>query len=122
MAALREAARRIALIYAALLGGTILVSAAVGLAGGTGLLRSISVGLYLVGALLLLGCFLSGVRGPLRGISRSGETVPAVAARGLRRASLLERSEASQLSLLLFVLGLSLIVLGALVDPVHRAF
>ena len=105
---IREAARRIALIYAGLIGATVLIALLVGLASGSNLLRSISVGLYLAGAALLLGCFLSGARGPLRGVSRTGETVPLPAARGVRRASLLERSEATHLSFLLFVLGLSL--------------
>ena len=67
--------------------------------------------------MLLAGCFVFGVRGPLRGVSESGETVPVLGARRLRRASDDERSEASRTAILLFVLGLSLVFVGSLFDP-----
>ena len=63
-----------------------------------------------------------GVRGPLRGASRDGETVPLLGARRVRRATADERSEAARTSILLFFLGLSQIVLGGLFDPAHRLF
>lgn len=116
-----RAARRIGLIYAGIVGGTIVVSLLIGLAAGGSLLHAVAVGLYVVGAMFLLGCFVTGVRGPLRGVSRTGETVPLVGARGVRRASVFERLESTKISLLLFALGFSLIVLGALLDPAHRA-
>jgi hypothetical protein len=43
-------------------------------------------------------------------------------ARRVRRANADERSEAARTSILLFALGLSLVVLGALLDPVHKTF
>jgi len=119
---LRAAARRIAIISVALLGGTVVISALIGLAAGAGLERSISVGLYVLGALLLLGCFLFGVRGPLRGVSATGETVPVVGARGVRKASGDERTEATRVALLLFVLGLAVVFLASLIDPAHKNF
>jgi hypothetical protein len=114
--------RRLAIIYAAVLGGTVVVSALVGLALGASVLRSISVGLYLAGAVLFLGCFVIGARGPLRGVNKTGETVPLMGARHVRRASSDERSEAARTSILLFALGLTLVVLGALLDPAHKTF
>jgi hypothetical protein len=94
----------------------------VGLAAGASVARSVAVGLYVVGAVFLVGCFVVGARGPLRGSGRGGESVPLLGARRVRRASSEERSEASRTAVLLFVLGLTLIVLGSLLDPAHRAF
>lgn len=119
---LLQAARRLAIIYGAILAGTVLVSALIGLAAGASVARSIAVGLYVVGAIFLVGCFVVGARGPLRGSGRSGENVPIAGARRLRRATVEERSEASRTAVLLFVIGLTLVVLGALLDPAHRAF
>lgn len=113
-------ARRIALIYAALVAGTALVSGLLGLAVGN-VQRGLAVGYYSVGAMLLLGCFVVGARGPLRGVSDRGESVPVVGARRVRRATSDERSEASRTAILLFVLGLGLIVLGSVLDPAHSA-
>ena len=114
--------RRLAIIAAVALGGTVLVSAGLGAAAGASITRAISVGLYVLGAVLLVGCFLFGARGPLRGISQSGETVPMVGARGVRRATHDERSEATRTALLLFVAGLLVIFLGSLIDPAHSTF
>jgi hypothetical protein len=114
--------RRIATIYAAILGATVGLSVLFGLAAGASVLRSIAVGLYLAGAALLVGCFVIGARGPLRGVSRTGEVVPVAGARRVRRASGDERSEAARSSILLFVLGLGLVILGAVIDPAHRTF
>lgn len=121
-AVLLRGARRLAYIYAGVLGATVAVSALIGLAIGASMARAVSVGLYFAGAAFFLGCFVAGARGPLRGVSRSGETVPILGARGVRRASVDERSEAARTSILLFVLGLTLVVLGALIDPVHKTF
>jgi hypothetical protein len=119
---LLAAARRIALICVPVLGGTILLSVLLGLAVGAGLERSISVGLYVLGTVLLGGCFVFGVRGPLRGISQTGETVSIVGARRMRRATTDERTEATHVALLLFVAGILVIVLGSMIDPTHRSF
>lgn len=119
---LLQAARRLAIIYGAILVGTVVLSALLGLAAGASLARSIAVGLYVVGAVFLVGCFVVGARGPLRGSGRGGESVPVVGARRLRRATADERTESSRTAILLFVLGLTLVVLGSLLDPAHRAF
>jgi hypothetical protein len=119
---LRDAVRRLALIYAGVLGTTIVLSLLIGLAAGAHVSRSVAIGCYVGGAALLAGCFVVGVRGPLRGVSGTGETVPLFGARSVRRASAEERSEASWTAVALFLLGLSLVVIGALLDPAHRTF
>ena len=117
-----QAARRIVLIWAALLVVTVALSALVGAASGSGVQRPIAVGLYIAGIVLLAGCFVVGARGPLRGVSQEGETVPVVSARRVRRATGNERSESARTAILLFVLGLTLVILGSLIDPAHTAF
>jgi hypothetical protein len=114
--------RRIAVTYVALVAATVGTSALLGLAAGGNVDRAVAIGLYIVGALLLVGCFVFGVRGPLRGVSETGDPSPLVGARRLRTASRDERSEATRTSLLLFFVGLSLIVLGSMIDPSRRAF
>ena len=114
--------RRIASISLVLLGATVAVSALLGLAAGAGIEHAISLGLYVLGALLLSGCFLFGIRGPLRGVSKTGETMPLLRSSRIRRATLDERSEATQTAVLLFVAGILAIVLGSLIDPRHRTF
>jgi hypothetical protein len=119
---LRQGFRRLAIIYVAVLATTIVLSLVIGLAAGADVSRSVSVGCYVGGAILLLFCFVIGARGPLRGVSRTGETVPIFGARGVRRATGDERSEASWTAIALFVMGLVLVFLGALLDPAHRTF
>jgi hypothetical protein len=114
--------RRLSTIVAALLAATVVLSLALGLLAGAGLERSISVGFYVLGALMLVGCFVFGVRGPLRGVSSTGETSSIVGARRLRTATPEERTEATRVSLLLFVVGIAIVVLGSAIDPAHRAF
>jgi hypothetical protein len=118
----RQAARRLALIWGALLAVTLAVSVLLGLATHGNILRSMAVGLYLAGAVLLGGCFVIGARGPLRGQSREGETVSILGASRVRRATGDERSESARTAILLFVLGLSLVILGSLIDPAHKSF
>lgn len=119
---LLQAARRLALIFGAITGGTVVASVLIGVAAGSGIARSVSVGLYSAGAALLVGCFVVGARGPLRGVDRTGETVPVFGARRIRRATGGERSDSTQTAILLFVLGLGLVVVAALIDPAHQAF
>ena len=118
---LRQGVRRIAVIYAVLVCVTAVVSGLLGLAAGH-VQRGLAVGYYVAGALLLIGCFVLGARGPLRGVSARGESVSVIGARRVRRASADERSEASRTAILLFVLGVALIVLGSALDPSHSTF
>lgn len=119
---LLQAARRVALILAAITGVTVAASILIGLVAGSSLARSVSVGLYVAGVALLVGCFIVGARGPLRGVNRTGETVPVLGARRVRRATGDERSDSVQTALFLFALGLVLVVVAALIDPAHQAF
>jgi hypothetical protein len=117
-----QAARRLALIFGAVLGTTVVVSLLLGLASGKSLGRSVAIGLYVAGAVALLGCFVMGARGPLRGTGSEGENAPILGARRMRRATSDERSEASRTAILLFVLGLVLVVIGSVIDPAHKTF
>ena len=119
---LRQAARRILLIYGIVLGGTIALALLFALAAGTDAERAVAVGLYLAGAAFLVGCFVVGARGPLRGVSQEGDTVPLVGAHGVRRATGDERLDATKTAIMLFVLGLSLVVIASAFDPAHRTF
>lgn len=114
--------RRLAVIAAAVLAATVVVSLLLGLAAGAGPLRSISLGLYILGILLLVGCFVFGVRGPMRGVSQTGETVPLFGARGIRRATGDERTESTRIAILLFLAGIAIVVIASAIDPTHNAF
>lgn len=118
---LLSAARRIAVMYAALLGGTVVLSLIIGLAAGSSAARSVSVGLYVAGVALFVGCFVMGARGPMRGVGPKGEAASLAGARRVRRATGDERSEATRTAILLFVLGLGLIIVAAVLDPRHNA-
>ena len=114
--------RRLATILGAVVGATVVISLLLGLAAGAGVERSVSVGLYVLGIVLLVGCFVFGVRGPLRTTSSSGQPVPTLSARRVRTATPEERSESTRISLLLFVIGLAIVVIGTAIDPSHKAF
>src|SRR4051794_3485254 len=119
---LAQAARRLALIFGGGLGSTVVGSLLLGLAAGKSPGRSVAIGLYVAGAVALLGCFVMGARGPLRGTGSAGESAPLLAAKRVRRATSDERSEASRTAILLFTLGLVLVVIGSVIDPAHKAF
>jgi hypothetical protein len=116
-------------------GGTAAVSAGLGALAGRSVLHSLAVGYYVVGAAVLVGCFVLGSRGPLRRDVRDDEENPPVMVgsvfssyrlpyrrRSARKATPEERREAKLASLGLFALAVLLIMIGAAVDPAHRAF
>jgi hypothetical protein len=111
---LRAAARRLVLIFVFVGGGAVLVGASVGLIVGSSLNRSISLGLYLVGCVLLLGGFLMGNRGPLRRVGT--EEGPMTVGRALRSATADEMRESINLSFLLVTVGLVLLLLAVAID------
>ncbi len=114
--------RRLAAIGGVTLAVTVVISLILGLLAGAGAARSVSVGLYILGALLLVGCFLFGVRGPLRGVSATGDTTSVVGARRFRGATPAERTASTRLALLLFALGIAVVVIASIIDPNHKAF
>jgi hypothetical protein len=114
------ALRRFGLMYGAVGGFTVVLSLAFGALAGASLSRSIAIGLYLVGSLILIFGFFVGSRGPLRHDNSDGGF--SLLPRGIRRATVQERSEAINVSALFVALGLGLIVLGVLSDSSHRLF
>lgn len=122
---IRSGLRRLFVIFAAIFALTGAVSVAIGALAHTNIARAVSVGFYAVGATVLVGSLVLGMRGPLRadwGDEQTGEMAARRAglmARAIRRTTLAERVDARRTSLALFALGLALILIGAGFDP-HR--
>jgi hypothetical protein len=116
--ALVAAARRFAILLAAIAAATAVLSLLLGLAAGAGVDRSISLGFYLVGCFLLVSGFFIGNRGPARfkGEEHSGLLGP----RRLRWASLEERTATLNESAVFVSIGFALLVVGMLVDDRAR--
>lgn len=108
------AARRFALITAALVAGTAVLALLLGLLFGSSVSRALSVGWYIVGSVLLLSGFFVGNRGPARPQGEGWSTFSLK--RWVRWANPDEQRESLSLSALLVVLGVLLIVLGVLAD------
>ena len=111
---LAAALRRFGIVLLALALGTALPALLLGLLAGAGVGRSVSIGWYLVGSVLLLGGFFVGNRGPAR---PQGEGwFPFSFNRWVRWATPHEQRESISLSALLVILGLALILLGVAAD------
>jgi hypothetical protein len=109
---LAAAARRFLILLLGVVGATIAVSLAFGALLGASALRSISLGLYLVGSFLLVGGFLTGTQRPWRGIG--GELLHG---RGqIRRRTPEERQDALGLAVTCFAVGFIVIGLGIVAD------
>ena len=102
------------LVGAALLIGAI--SFAAGLVAGADLSRSIALGYYLAGSILLLGGFFVGNRGPVR--AKRNQPVPLFGTRFVRWATADELDEAINTSAVYVSLGFALILVGVLADSV----
>src|SRR5436190_1338746 len=111
---LRAAARRLGLLLGALTLGTAVPALLIGLLAGASASRSLSVGWYIVGSVLLLSGFFVGNRGPARPQGEGWSTFSLK--RWVRWANPDEQRESLSLSALLLVLGVLLIVLGVLAD------
>jgi len=114
------ALRRLTLLFVGVGGVTVVLSLAFGALSGGSLTRSIAIGLYLIGAVILIFGFFVGNRGPWR--HEHGEGGFSILPRGVRRATAQERKEAISLSVLFIVLGFGLIILGVLSDSAHNLF
>src|SRR3954447_10926411 len=112
------AARRLALLLRALVGGTRAIALLLGLAFGSSLSRSLSVGWYAVGSVLLISGFFVGNRGPARP-QGEGWSVFSLR-RWVRWATPEEQRESISLSAVLVVLGFLLIALGVLADTRYK--
>ena len=111
------AARRFGIVLCTLAGGTAVVALLLGLALGSSVSRSLSLGWYIIGCVLLISGFFVGNRGPSR---PEGEGWSAFSLRRwVRWASPDEQRETLSLSAVLVVLGFVLIALGVLADTRH---
>lgn len=112
------AARRFGIIAGAVAGGTAVLALLFGLAFGSTVSRSLSLGWYSVGSVLLISGFFVGNRGPAR---PEGEGWSAFSLhRWVRWATPDEQRESLSLSAVLVVLGLLLIALGVLADTRYK--
>jgi hypothetical protein len=112
------AARRLGLLLGALAAGTAVFALLVGLAFGSSVSRSLSLGWYIVGSMLLISGFFVGNRGPARP-EGEGWSVFSVT-RWVRWATPDEQRETLSLSAVLVVLGIVLIALGVLADTRYK--
>lgn len=116
------AARRIAVLVLAVFGTTAAASALLGLLAGSSVERSVSLGFYLVGCVLVVLGVFSGIRGPVRPKGGPEDAGPLAAfggsifSSGARMATTDERSEARALAWLFLLLGIGLVLAGVLVD------
>src|SRR5258708_33964533 len=112
------AARRFGIVLGALAGGTAVVALLLGLALGSGVSRSLSLGWYIIGCVLLISGFFVGNRGPSRPEGEGWSTFSL--RRWVRWASPDEQRETLSLSAVLVVLGFLLIALGMLADSRYK--
>src|SRR5436853_6814673 len=114
---MREALRRLAILFGVLAGGSALIAVLIALAAGASYNRALSLGWYAVGSVLLISGFFVGNRGPAR---PQGEGWALFSMRRwVRWATPDEQRESLSLSAVLVVLGFTLIALGVLADTRH---
>jgi hypothetical protein len=111
---LAAAGRRFALLLAGFAGAAAVVALPLGLALGSSVGRSLSLGWYCAGCALLLGGFFVGNRGPSRPIGQGWSLFSLQ--RYTRWATPDEQHESISLSAILIVLGFVLILLGVVAD------
>jgi hypothetical protein len=111
---MRAAARRLGILFAALAGGTAAIALTVGLALGSSVGRSLSLGWYIGGSSLLISGFFIGNRGPARPKGEGWN--PLSLQRSSRWATPDEQRETLSFSAVLVILGFVLIALGVIAD------
>ena len=121
---MRAAVVRFATLLLAIGLGTAVFSLVIGLAAGSSASRSVSVGFYLVGSLLLLFGFFVANRGPVRTQDDSTTTLfgPLTRSGMLRWASADEVGDSLNMSAVFVALGFVLIFLGAATDNRYPLF
>ena len=112
------AARRFGIIVGAVAGGTAALALLLGLALGSSVSRSLSLGWYIVGSVLLVSGFFVGNRGPARPEGEGWGTFSL--RRWVRWATPDEQRESLSLSAVLVVLGFLVIALGVLADTRYK--
>ena len=111
---MRAAARRFAILFAVLAGGTAVIALLLGLALGSSVGRSLSLGWYIIGSTLLVSGFFIGNRGPSRPQGEGWN--PFSLQRWTRWATPDEQQETLSLSAVLVILGFVLLALGVIAD------
>jgi hypothetical protein len=119
---LAGAARRILGLLAVVGGITFLLSLFFGAVAGTSLRRSVAIGFYFVGSILLLAGFFVGNRGVLRADTDtdSGGLLLGFGRRRVRSATGEEQRESVRVSALVIGLGIALLILGTLADTENK--
>ena len=131
--------RRLLIVFVVIFAGTAVISVVLGALAHANLERALAVGFYVAGAAVLIGSFVFGLRGPVRGEWRDDregivpQSVPPDAVpraglfggmvpRKIRRTTQDERSDARRNSIALFALGVVLILIGSGFDPTRHPF
>lgn len=111
-------ARRLLALTAFVGGATLAISLSLALLAGTSVRRSVSVGFYLVGSVILLAGFFVGNRGVLRaeGDSERPSLFGFGSRRRVRSATGEEQRESVRVSAIVIGLGIALLILGAIAD------
>jgi hypothetical protein len=129
---LLSALRRLLILFAVIFAVTAAVSLVLGALAHANLERALAVGFYIAGSAVLIGSFVFGLRGPVRGDyggaleeTETGMPRPGLGGflpRRVRRTTADERLDARQNSIALFALGVVLILIGSAFDPVRHPF
>lgn len=119
---LAGAARRIFGFFAVVGGVTLLISTAFGLLTDASVRRSIALGFYAVGSIVLLSGFFVGNRGVLRADTddEKGGLLLGFGRRRVRSATGEEQRENVRVAALVIGLGIVLLILGTLADTENR--
>jgi hypothetical protein len=126
--------RRLLILFAVIFAVTAVVSVVLGALAHANLERALAVGFYAAGSAVLIGSFVFGLRGPVRGeweapsdaeltempVPRAG--LGGFIPRKVRRTTVDERSDAKRNSIALFGLGIVLILIGSGFDPARHPF
>ncbi len=110
-------ARRLLILIASVGGATLALSLVLALLAGTSVRRSVAVGFYIIGSVLLLAGFFVGNRGLLR--AEGDPERPSMFGLGRRRvrsATGDEQRESVRISAIVIGLGIALLILGSLAD------
>jgi hypothetical protein len=131
---LRSGLRRLLVLFVVICAVTAALSLVLGALAHADLERALAVGFYAAGAAVLIGSFVFGLRGPVRGEWAGtreeqleapvphGGSFSGIMPRKIRRTTSDERTDARRNSIALFVLGIVLILIGSGFDPVRHPF
>jgi hypothetical protein len=112
--------RRILVAIALVAGFTLVSSLLLSLVAGTSVRRSVAVGFYMVGSILLLAGFFVGNRGVLRAETDSDRPgLLGLGRKGVRSATGEEQRESLRVSALVIGLGIALLLIGTIADNAH---